>query len=411
MAIVSKGEGEAGGGGGAPTPAGGSDEPKRTNLPARTAPIVGRKREFEQVVQHHTALQREKKPLHIEISGKRGVGASTIGIELGRRTGFRFPGGAWYLNLEMGADLAWADLAVVRSDKGVKNVREAAKQERELFGSAPHGLLILDGANSREELEKALPPAGEGSAAVFIVSESPTGVAEKVIEVSDVPPHAARRIADTVLRMREGEAVEPPTVRVEDGLGLTAGLAARAAIAYEGQAGPLKIEDSSQSVMRLIPLIAQNPLALELMLIAAVAHPVRLPIDALFRAVVSLREGRGPEPSPDDVGNGVVWLARLGILSPEDEQRVQIHPSIQEIARGMTQSEADLLVARTALAAGLLGELDDALKEAEEDPEGGVDLRRAPLHQLRALAADTTDELQERLQAGCSRLEAAIGLA
>ena len=412
MAVISKADQGGGGGGGSdsgaapPTPGGGGPPPElRTNLPPKTAPICGRRPEMQRVVEVFQRSMRDGLPGRVEIVGPLGSGASTVALELARRAGGRFPGGAWYMPLSMGVDVAWADLAATRGRTHIRDLADAARQERERCGGDPRCLLVLDGATTHDELMSALPPSeGRTGPDIFIVAERPLGSvdAEQVVEVSPVPPHAARRIAHAVVHSRDPEA-KPPAVRVLDGLGLTAGLAARAALAMQAKGGPVQFADARAVTMRLVPFVAQVPAALELMLVCAVAHPVRIPVDALCGALAHVRKGRGREPTADEVGNGILWLARAGMVQPDDDRRVSMHPMIQEIVRGMAQSPEDLAVATEAFATGLCDDAEEAVTEE------GVDFRRAAIHQLRAVRGRATGAAQERVGTVLAKIEGALG--
>jgi len=132
----------------------------------------------------------------------------------------------------MGSDLAWATLGAARSGKPVKDLPAAA---RERLGEEPKSLLVIDGATSADEVTAALPPGGENGADVFVVAQMPLGTvdADQVCEVSPVPRHAARKMAHAMLRTSQPDG-KPPAVRTLDGLAVTASLAARAALAYQG---------------------------------------------------------------------------------------------------------------------------------------------------------------------------------
>ena len=355
MAILSKGGSGGESGGGGAEAAGGPDPADiRTNLPPRTGPICGRKPEMQSIVDVFSRSSQGERAGRIEIWGAPGSGATSVALELARRAGGRFPGGAWWIRLDLGADLAWADLAVTRSKTArVKDLRAVASAERERFGKEPRSLLVIDGVPSPDALREALPPEGDGAADVFAVSEKPTGVFDSVVEVGGVPAHAPRRIAHAVLRIRDGEKATPPAVRTLDGLALTASLAARAAVAYDGQAGPISVDDPTSAVMRLMPLVAQNPASVEALLLCSMAHSSLLSVDAIMGAVAKLREGRGKAPEPSEMGEAILRLVRLGLLSLDEESRVSMHPVVQTVVRAMAKTDEDRRVTREALANGL----------------------------------------------------------
>jgi len=404
MALISKGGGGGGGGGAGPQATAGRAAPL-TNLPPRTAPVCGRKAEMQAVAEFFNEAQREARPGVVEIVGRRGIGATTVAVELARRVGGRFPGGAWYLPLSMGKDLAWAELGVARGIPRSSDLAASAAAARDAVFTGPKALVVLDGALSKEDLEASLPPPGAGSSDAFIVSEEASGLVENVVEVSDVPEHASRRIAHAVFRMRDGGETDPPAVRSRDGLAITASLAARAAVAFDGKQGPVASDNTTASVMRLIPMVAQNPVALELLLVCAFAHPVRIPVDVLFCSVGALRDGRGETPEPEAVGNGVLWLARLGLVMPDDEHRVSMHPMVQEIARGMAQTDADRNIALNALALGLVEEATASLNGGD-----GVDLQRAALHQLRNVVPELSGDAHTVASKVLADVEAALSV-
>jgi len=389
MAIISRGGGEGGGAGGQTDAAGGGAAEVLSNLPPRTGPVCGRKPEMQAVVEVLNAALSAREPAVVEISGARGTGASTVAVELARRAGASFPGGAWILRAGLGADLAWAEIAAARGESRTTDLKATAARERERLTEEPKSLLVVDGAASDDDLADLIPQAGPTAADVFVVTEKPTGRYEGVVEVRPVPEHAPRRIAHSVLRVREGDDVTPPTVRACDGLAVTASLAARAAVAYYPNGAARSVRDLREAVVGLIPLFQNSqPICLEILLIGAVAHPTLIAVDALYGAVHSLRSSRGGELKADDLSNGVLHLVRLGLLELDEESRISMHPLVQDVFRGMAQSEADIEVARTALAHGLIAEVDEAMHE------DGVDVPRAGLHQLRHLLPDAPEAVR-----------------
>jgi hypothetical protein len=138
------------------------------------------------------------------------------------------------------------------------------------------------------------------------------------------------------------------------------------------------------------------------------AHRSLLGVDAIMGAVARLREGRGKVPEPSEMGEAILRLVRLGLLSLDEESRISMHPVVQEVVRGMAKTDQDRRVTREALAAGLCDEADRALGG---DDDEGVDLRRAALHQLRPLAAHCKGAVGERLVATIARVEGALGLS
>jgi hypothetical protein len=377
----------------------------RHNLPLKAAPIVGRKPEMQRVVGIFETIRKEGRPRRVEVVGRAGVGASTVAIELARRAGHRFPGGAWYVNLDMGADLAWAQLGAMRDGKPVKRLADAARAARERLGEEPKALLVVDGAKSAEQATAALPPTTKDSADVFVVAEAPLATvdADQVCEVSPVPRHAARRMAQSMIRQAQPDA-RPPAVRTLDGLAVTASLAARVALAFQGKEGPLSFDDTRAAMQRIVRLVARNAASLELLILASVGHPVGMPVDVLYGALAHVRAGRGAAPTPEEAGQGVMWLAHAGIVEPMDERRFSMHPLLQEIVRGMTQTPADIEVARTALVAGAVAEAEASISA------DGVDVPRAALHQLRFLASTATGDAKTKAQAAVDSLHAALGV-
>jgi hypothetical protein len=410
MAIVTKKEQDPAPGDVPADPNAAPAEP-RHNLPLKATPVVGRKAEMQRVVQIFEKIRREGRPRRVEVVGPMGVGASTVAVELARRAGHRFPGGAWYVNLGMGADVAWATLGALRGSGPVKNLPAAAKAARERLGEEPKALLVIDGVTSSDEAMAALPPTTENSADVFLVSEKPLGTVDgdQVCEVGPVPRHGARRMAQSMLRHSQPDAkappVEAPPVRTLDGLAITATLAARAALAYQGKEGPISIEDTNAAMQRIVRLVARHPTALELLLLASVGHPVALPVQSLVGALAHVRKGRGKEATPDEANSGVMWLAHAGIVEPLDDRHFSMHPLLQKVVHGMTASPKDLEVAREALSVGLLEEAEASITD------DGVDLPRASLHQLRFLATTTEGDIRARLAAMIARLESALGVA
>ena len=405
MAIVSRGGGGGGAGGGATRDAGGGPEQVRTNRPPGTGPIWGRKAEMQAVVDAFAKAQKAQRSGTVEICGPAGSGATSVAVELARRAGGRFPGGAWLLRADLGPDLAWADLAACRVDRPIRDLASTAAEERRHFAAPPRALLVVDGVTAGAPLDAILPPDSDARADVFLVSDEPSGRFEAVVRVSPVPEHAPRRIAHSVLRVRDGDDLVPPIVRSTDGLAVTASLAARVSVFHHPQGPARNVASVQDAVMQIVPMAAQHPAALELLLVCGVAHPTLITADALYGALVHLRRQRGIELKDDDVGNGVLHLVRLGLLTLEEESRVSMHPLLQEVVRGMARSEADLEVAREGLAAGLIEEADAAIGD------DGVDVRRAGLHQLRHLRDATEGALRERLDAAVQRVEAALGMS
>jgi len=389
------------------TAAAGGDAPRevRHNLPLKAAPIVGRKPEMQRVVGIFEVIRKEGRPRRVEVVGPSGVGASTVAIELGRRAGHRFPGGAWYVNLGMGADVAWAHLGALRDDKPVKNLADAARAARERLGEEPKALLVLDGATSADAAMAALPPTTKDSADVFVVADKPLGTVDpdQVCEVSPVPRHAARRMAQSLIRQAQPDAKAPP-VRTLDGLAVTASLAARAALAFQGKEGPMSFDDARAAMQRVVRLVARNPTSLELLLLASVGNPVGLPVDALYLALAHVRAGRGKEPTAEEAGQGVMWLAHAGIVEPMDERRFSMHPILQKIVHGMTQRPEDLDVARDALVRGVAAEAEASISA------DGVDVPRAALHQLRFLAETASGDAKATAAAALAKVHAALGV-
>ncbi len=404
MAIISRGGGGGGGPGGQTDAAGGAAE-VLSNLPPRTGPVCGRRTEMQAVVDVLNAALTAREPGVVEITGPRGTGASTVAVELARRAGGNFPGGAWILRAGLGADLAWAEIAAARGENRTTDLKATAERERARLAEEPKSLLVVDGA-AVDDLEALIPEVGPTTADVFVVTEEPSGIYEGVVEIAPVPEHAPRRIAHSVLRIREGDEVTPPQVRACDGLAMTASLAARAAVAYYPNGAARSVSDLRDAVVGLIPLFQKShPICLEILLIGSVAHPTLIAVDALYGAVHSLRSSRGGELKADELSNGVLHLVRLGLVELDEESRISMHPLVQDVFRGMAQSDADLEVARTALAHGLVAEVDEAMHE------DGVDVARAGLHQVRHLLPDAPDAVRGDLATALSKLETALGVA
>jgi hypothetical protein len=405
MAIVSKGGGSQDGGSG-PQAAEGGDAPERTlhNLPPKTGPITGRKPEMHAIAKVFTEAAQAKRAGRVEIVGKSGVGATSVALELARRVGGRFPGGAWYIHLGMGGDVAWADAAATAGATVTSDLRRTAEDFRAALNEGPKALLIVDGVTDPEQLA-FLPEDRTSGPDVFAVSETSTGVFEDIVEVSDVPDRGPRRIAHAVFQMRDGEETDAPAVRSLDGLAVTATLAARAAVAYEHQnVGPISIPDHRAAVMSLMPLMQQHPISLEVLMLCGVAHPLRISVDALYGAVTQLHTKQDEPIEPKHVGQGVLWLAQLGIVMPDDQHRVSMHPLVQETVRSMASTDRDLSVARQALAFGLIHEAEEAVGD------DGVDIHRAALHQLRHVLEHLEGEAADRTRAVLERVERAAGL-
>lgn len=397
---------DGGGDGAAPataTTGGDAQQPKRHNLPLKAAPVVGRKPEMQRMVGIFDLVRRRGGPSRVEVVGPRGVGASTVAIELARRAGHRFPGGAWYVHLGMGADVAWAQLGALRDDKPVKNLADAARAARERLGEEPKSLLVLDGATSADETTAALPPAGPGTADVFVVGEKPIGTVDpdQICEVAPVPRHGARRIALSMIRQTQPDA-KAPAVRTLDGLAVTASLAARVALATQDKEGPHSFADVRAAVQSIARFVMRNQVAQQLLVLSAVAHPVGLPVDVLYAALASV-SGDKP-PSAADVGQGVMWLAHAGLVDPMDERRFSMHPMLQGVVQELVQPPAVLDLARAALATGLVSEAQASISDA------GVDLPRCALHQLRFIAATTTGDAQANAKETLAKVHAALGV-
>jgi hypothetical protein len=389
--------------GGASASAPQAPQPPRHNLPMKTAPVVGRRREMQAIAEAFEKSRRDGRAGRVEVVGRPGIGATTVAVELARRAGARFAGGAWFLDLATGGDLAWADVAAARGRGLVKNLAATVRDEKERFAGGPQTILILDNARSGEEMLAALPLESRTPPFVFVVCEQKTGMTDDVVEVSDVPPQGARRICQAMLQGAPAE-MQPPAVRSIDGLGLTASLAARTAMALQGRAGPLLIENAESAAMRLVPLVAQNATCLELLLLASVMHPSRIAVDALFSAVAEVRRERGKPPTPEEIGQSVLVLARTGLLDPVDDRRVNMHPLVQEIVRSMAKSDEDLRVARESVAGGLVEEAAHAVT-----PEG-VHVATCGLHQLRHMEPQLSGELQMRVKSAREKLESALGI-
>jgi hypothetical protein len=305
----------------------------------------------------------------------------------------------------MGPDLAWAEVAAARGRGRTRNLPATVREEKENVAQGPQTILVLDGVSGADDLLAAMPLESRQPPFVFAVVEKKTGVTDDVVEVTEVPPYGPRRICQAILRGGEG-APQPPLVRILDGQGLTASLAARAAMAWQGRIGPLLVEDVRGAVMRLVPLLGRNATTLELMLFLSVLHPSRVSVDGLFASVAEVRKGRGREPTAEEIGRAVLLLAQAGIVQPDDDRRVSVHPLVQEVVRGMAQSPQDLEVARNAAADGFCREAEHEMRE-----EGGVDVRAAGLHQLRHLEGAVSGAPRERVAAVRANLEKALGIA
>jgi hypothetical protein len=405
MAIVSKGGGGGGGAGGEAAMDSGGGGEVMTNLPPRTGPICGRRDEMQTIVELFNKAQKEERAGVVEVTGKPGTGATSVAVELARRAGGRFPGGAWVVRADLGPDLAWADLAACRGETATTNLAESAQRERDRAVAEPRSLIVLDGVSADTDLDAVLPDLEGALVDFFLVSTEATGRFDDVVEVSAVPEQAPRRIAHAVLRVKDQqEEIEPPIVRVKDGLAITASLAARVCVAHHPNGPPRSIDNIKAALMQIVPLVAQHATALELLLVCGVAHPTLITADALYGAIANLRARRGMELEGNDVGTGVLHLVRLGLLTLDEESRVSMHPLLQEAVRGMARAEEDLAVAREGLAEGLIVEATEAMSD------DGVDVRRVGLHQLRHLRDSATGELQARLAATVEQVEGRLGI-
>lgn len=379
-------------------------QPPRHNLPLRTAPVVGRKREMQAIAQAFEKLGRAGRPGRVEIVGRSGIGASAVAMELARRAGSRMGGGAWVLDATLGPDLAWADVAAARGRGTVRNLAQAVREEKEEVASGPQAILVIDGVRDADHMMSCLPLDSRTKPFVFVVAEKPTGATDDVVEVSDVPPHAPRRVCQAMLQGVQN-APPVPAVRTADGLGLTASLSARAAMILAGRAGPLLVQDVRNAALRLVPLVAGTAACLELLLLSSVLHPSRISVDSLFAGVAAVRHGRGPAPSGQEIGQSITVLARAGLLDPVDDRRLSMHPLVQEQVRSMAKSEEDLSVARQAAAAGLCEEAEASITES------GVEIALCGLHQLRFLEPQLAGAPRDAVAAARGKLEKALGIA
>ncbi len=377
--------------------------PVRTNLPMKTGPIVGRKAEMQAIAQAFEKARQAARPGRVEVVGRTGVGATSVALELARRAGARMPGGAWYIDASMGADLAWADLGSARGDTHVKDLAAAARAAREKLAEGNLAILVIDGVRSAEDLLACMPLESRTPPYVFVVCEKATGITDDVVNVGDVPPHGARRIAEAMIRGAEGQTA--PAVRVLDGLGITSSLGARVSLAWQGKHGPVMLEDTFAAVQRFVPLLANRPATLEILLMASVMHPSHIAVDALFSAVGEVRKGRGGEPNPQEIGEAVLMLAQAGLVSPDDDRRISVHPLVQQVVQRMAQSEADLAAARHCVATALAFEAEHAI-----EPEG-VRIAVCGLHQLRHIESQVDGELQAKVKAARAKLEQALAIA
>lgn len=387
--------------GASPNPA--APPPVRHNLPLKTAPIVGRKAEMQAIATAFERARSQGRAGRVEIVGRSGVGATSVAVELARRAGSRFAGGAWFLDTAMGVDLAWGEIAAARGRTRTKSLPATVREEKERFATGPQCVIVIDGITSGDQLLAAMPLESRTPPYVFVVCEKKTGITDDVVEVFEVPPQGARKLCAAMLQSAP-EGTATPAVRTLDGLGLTASISARTALALQGRAGPLLVEDLRNAAMRIVPLIAQSPAVLELLLIASVMHPSRMAVDALFGAITAVRKDRGADPTPEEIGQAVLTLARAGLVEPQDDRRVSMHPLVQEIVRSMAKGEEDLQVAREAAATGLV-------EEAEASMEGdeGVEIASCGLHQLRHVEPTLAGAARDRVRAVREKLEAALG--
>lgn len=408
MAMVSKGGpgGQDGLDGQGATGGGNADEgPVRMNLPPRVNPIVGRRSEFQAVAAAFEKARERNQVARVEITGRPGVGASWTALELAWRNGARYPGGAWYVHLGMGEDVAWADVAATRGRRLSKDLRRDAEELKLFLHGGPKALVVIDGAESRDVLERNLSEDLASGPDVILVTESPSGLTDLVVEVADVPERAPRRIAAGYLFQRDGEGAVAPPVRSTDGLAITASLAARLAVRHEGRQGPIDVARLEAGVMAMVPWIQRNGLALEALLMCSVAHPVRIPMDALFDALTALRSAHGEPPKPEEVVQAMQELIGHGMISVDDPSRVSMHPLLQGVVRGFLKGEADLRLARETLAKGLVSQAREAIHEE------GLDVLRAGLHQLRFLQPSLQGAAAAEVSETLAACEAAAGLS
>jgi hypothetical protein len=267
-----------------------------------------------------------------------------------------------YLDAALGADMAWADLGAARGAPHVKDLAAAARAEKERVAEGAQCLLVLDNVRNADDLLALMPLESRTPPFVFVVAEKPTGLTDDIVPVNDVPPQGAKRLAEAMTGgKKDGEPVPP--VRVLDGLAITMSVGARAALAWQGKQGPIMLDDTEAAVQRLVPLLAKRTAVLEVMLMTSVMHPSRQAVDAIFTAVLEVRRERGGGPKPQEIGEAVMVLAQAGLVQPEDERRISVHPLVQQAVRDMAQSDQDLAVARQCVAAGLVSEARDALAE------------------------------------------------
>jgi hypothetical protein len=257
--------------------------------------------------------------------------------------------------------------------------------------------------SSAEDLLAAMPLESRTPPYVFVVCEKPTGITDDVVHVGDVPAHGARRIAEAMTRGPEAQTTPP--VRVLDGLGITSSLGARVALAWQGKHGPVMLEDTFAAVQRFVPLLANRPATLEILLMASVMHPSHIAVDALFSAVAEVRKGRGGEPNPQEIGEAVLMLAQAGLVSPDDDRRISVHPLVQQVVQRMAQSDADLEAARRCVAEALAFEAEHSI-----EPEG-VRIAVCGLHQLRHIEGQIEGEALEKVRAARAKLEQALAIA
>ena len=383
--------------------------PVRSNLPVRTAPIVGRKTEMQAIAKAFEAAQAAGRTGRVEIVGRPGLGTTTVACELARRAGARMPGGSWYLDATIGADLAWAEIAALRNRCRVTDLRAAAREEKERISTGPRAIVVIDHVGNAAELLEISPIEGRNAPFTFIVCTEPTGLTPDVVHVADVPPHGARRMSQAMVRGTQDEGSEAtppqvPPVRVQDGLGLTTSIAARASLAWQGKHGPMLVESASGALQRFVPLLASRPATLELLLMASVLRSARIPVDVLFSAVSAVRAGRGETPKPEEIGQAILMLAQAGLVQPDDDRRISVHPLVQATVRAMAQSETDLEVARECAVTGLVAQADESVHD------DGVDLAVCGLHQIRGLEADVSGESKDKVTAARTKIERALGL-
>lgn len=197
--------------------------PAPLNLPAATTDFTGRADEFHRVraalldLQHREARGRVAVPV-VAISGKAGVGKTTLALQVAHSLAEEFPGGRVHVNLQ--DDDTDDPLRALRqllralgTDEGAMsgNRAELIAQLRARTAGR-HTLLILDGAVDESQVRPLIP--GSPSCAVLITSRSPLAGLDGVqlLNLDVFEPGQAIALMESVVG-RERIVAEPEDAR------------------------------------------------------------------------------------------------------------------------------------------------------------------------------------------------------